>query len=225
MNCYPEPLIRLISELTKLPGIGEKTGERLAFHILKTQSEEAMKLAVAIRDVKKRIRSCRTCFNVSEEEYCSICKNEKRNRSLICVVEQPKDLVAFEKTGGYNGIYHVLMGRLALLEGVAPEDLTFKELFERARKEETKEVILATNPDLEGDTTALYIAKNLKDCRVKLTRIARGIPSGSNIEHVSNAILFDALKGRKEFRMEPVGKDVELEEESLGQEGDTRHEA
>ena len=196
---YTETLNRLIEELGKLPGVGPKTAERLAFHILKAQPAEATALADAIRDVKTKIRRCEVCYNLSEEPICRICSDERRDKSLICVVEQPKDLISLEKTGVCKWVYHVLDGHIAPLEGIEPDDLTINKLVERVRAGNVKEVIMATNPNMAGDGTALYISSLLKDTGVKITRLARGLPTGSTIEYASSKILTDAITGRQEL--------------------------
>ncbi len=198
MEVYTETLQALISEFERLPGIGHKTAERLAYHVLRSSSEEMLKLSDAIRQVKKNVRNCKVCFNISEKELCPICEDPTRDKTTVCVVEQPKDLYAIEKTGAYRGRYHVLMGTFAPLEGIAPEDLTIEPLFARIRAESIREVILATNPNFEGDGTALYIAERLKQhSGLRVTRLARGMPSGSLLEHVSKTIVSDALEGRR----------------------------
>ena len=194
-----ESLSRLVGELRKLPGIGGRTAERLAYHILRAEREEAMALAYAIRDVKKNMRHCPECFNLTEGELCSICADPRRDGTTICVVEQPKDLWAFESAGTYKGLYHVLMGRLAPLDDMGPEDLTGDRLVARVKKGGVKEIIIATNPNMEGDGTAVYIKEKLAGTDVKVTRIARGIPSGSSIEYSSTNILQDALAERREM--------------------------
>ncbi|MBI4583053.1 MAG: recombination protein RecR [Planctomycetes bacterium] len=204
MEFYTQTLQNLIAEFERLPGIGRKTAERLAYYILRASKDEAMKLAYAIRDVKKNVKNCRICFNISETDLCSVCLDPLRDESVICVVEQPKDLYAIERTGSYKGRYHVLMGAFAPLEGIAPEDLTINGLLERIRQQfqsgrPAQEIILATNPNFEGDGTALFLMEKLKADfpGLKITRIARGIPSGSNLEHVSKTIVTDALEGRR----------------------------
>ena len=198
MGQYAETIERLMEEFGKLPGIGARTAERLAFHILKAEGEEAMALARAIRDVKTKIRPCRQCFNLSEAELCNICSDERRDRSVVCVVEQPKDLLSIESTGVFRGLYHVLMGHIAPLEGVEPEDLTIDALLERVRSGGVKEVILATNPNVAGDGTSLHITSLLEPLNVKVTRLARGLPSGGQIEYASKSILADALTERRD---------------------------
>jgi len=198
MEFYTQALQTLIGEFERLPGIGRKTAERLAYHVLRSAPEEILKLAEAIRAVKSSIRNCRICSNITEKELCLICEDPGRDAAMVCVVEQPKDLFAIEKTGAYRGRYHVLLGSFAPLEGVTPEDLTIEALFQRIRTEGIREVILATNPNFEGDGTALYIAERLKGIEgLKVTRLARGIPSGSLLEHVSKTIVSDALEGRR----------------------------
>lgn len=195
---YPESLSRLVAELGRLPGVGQKTAERLAYHILKATPDEAMRLAFAIRDVKKNIRPCSVCAMVTEADPCSTCADPARDAGLICVVEQPKDVYVLEKTGTYRGVYHVLMGNLALLDGIEAKDLTVDRLEARVRSGSVREVIIATNPNLDGDATSLYISKLLAPLGVRVTRIARGIPAGSTLEYASKAILQDALEGRRE---------------------------
>ena len=198
-NAYTESLNRLIEELGKLPGIGPKTAERLAFHILKSEPAEAMALADAIRDVKTKIKRCEVCYNLSEQPICQICSDERRDKSLICVVEQSKDVISLEKTGACKWIYHVLGGHIAPLEGTEPGDLTIDKLVERVRGGGIKEVIMATNPNIAGDGTALYISSLLKTTGVRITRLARGLPTGSTIEYASSKILTDAITGRQEL--------------------------
>ena len=188
-----------MSEFGKLPGIGARTAERLAFHILKASDEEAMALAGAIHDVKTKIHPCRRCFNLTEQEVCPICADPRRDQSVICVVEQPKDLLAIESTGAYRGVYHVLMGHIAPLEGVEPEDLTIDALLARVRSGEVSEIVLATNPNIAGDGTSLHVASVLESSGVKVTRLARGLPTGGQIEYANKSILTDALTDRREM--------------------------
>ncbi|HUT58456.1 MAG TPA: recombination mediator RecR [Phycisphaerae bacterium] len=197
MAKYSETIERLIEEFGKLPGIGARTAERLAFHVLKSTEDEAMGLARAIRDVKTRIRPCKQCHNLSEGELCAVCSDPRRDRSLICVVEQPKDLLAVESTGAYRGLYHVLMGQIAPLEGVGPEDLTIDALVARVKAGGVREVILATNPTISGDATALHIASLLEGAGVAVTRLARGLPTGGQIEYANKSILTDAITDRR----------------------------
>ena len=198
-SAYTETLNKLIDELGKLPGIGPKTAERLAFHILKAESAEAMALAQAVIDVKTKIRRCKICFNFCEDDTCKICADQNRDKSLVCVVEQPKDLIMLEKTGSCKWVYHVLGGHIAPLDGVEPGDLTIEQLIRRVRQGGITEVIMATNPNLAGDGTALYISSLLKPTGVKITRLARGLPSCSTIEFASGRILTDAINGRQEM--------------------------
>jgi recombination protein RecR len=196
---YTEALNRLIEEFGKLPGVGPKTAERLAFYILKAEPNEAIALADAIHDVKAKIKRCEVCYNYSEEKICEICLDHRRDQSLICVVEQPKDVIALEKTGTCKWVYHVLGGHIAPLEGVEPGDLTIDKLVKRVRKGGVKEVIMATNPNMAGDGTALYISSLLKNAGVKITRLARGLPTGSTIEYASGKMLTDAIIGRQQL--------------------------
>lgn len=198
-SAYTESLNRLIEEFGRLPGVGPKTAERLAFYILKAQPEEAMKLAEAIRDVKNKIKRCQICHNLSEQATCQICLDPRRDQSVICIVEQPKDVISLEKTGTCKWVYHVLGGHIAPLEGIEPDDLAIKELVERVRGGNIKELVMATNPNLAGDGTALYISSLLRTADVKITRLARGLPSGSTIEYASGKILTDAIIGRQEI--------------------------
>jgi len=188
---------QLIECLTRLPGIGRKSAERIAYHLLRVSKEEAFALADAIRAVKENVHHCKICFNLSEQETCHICRDATRDQTLLCVVEQPQDLMAIEQTGAYHGLYHVLLGRLAPLDGVGPEQLTIRELVERVRNGTFREVIMATNPTVEGDGTALFISNQLADTGVKLTRLARGITPGSVIQFANKEILTDALTGRQ----------------------------
>ncbi len=196
---YTQSLNELIEQFGKLPGIGPKTAERLAFHILKAEPNEAMALAEAISDVKKNIRQCRVCFNLAEAELCGICADSRRDHSVICVVEQPKDVISLEKTGLCQWVYHVLNGHIAPLEGIEPDDLTIDALVKRIRAGGVGEVVMATNPNLEGDGTALYIHSLLRNMKVKVTRLARGLPAGSAIEFAASSILQDAILGRTNF--------------------------
>jgi recombination protein RecR len=196
---YTESLNRLIEEFGKLPGIGPKTAERLAFYVLRAKPAEAMALAEAIRDVKNKIKRCEICYNFSEQAVCQICSDPRRDKGLICVVEQPKDVISLEKTGTCKWVYHVLGGHIAPLEGVEPGDLTVEQLVERVREGGVKEVIMATNPNMAGDGTALYISSLLRTAGVKITRLARGIPTGSTIEYASGKMLTDAIIGRQQL--------------------------
>ena len=194
-----ESVTKLVEEFAKLPGIGKKSAERLAYHILRVHESEALGLADAIRGVKQNVRYCKNCYNLTEHEECEICRDARRERSQLCVVEQPRDLMALEQAGTYRGVYHVLLGRIAPLEGVGPEHLTIEALVKRVREGGVKEVIMATNPTLEGDGTALYISSLLADLPVEITRLARGITTGSVLEFANKEILADALAGRQKF--------------------------
>ena len=191
-----ESLERLRNAFQALPGIGPRSAERLAFHVLRHSREDAQALAQAILDVKDKVFHCRTCFNLTEEDPCAICASPSRNRGEIWVVEQPKDLIALEKTGLVKGVYHVLMGHIAPLENIEPGDLTIEPLVKRAADPEVREVILATNPTVEGDGTALYIESVLGDSDVKVTRLARGLAVGSQLEYASIGMLEAAIRGR-----------------------------
>jgi recombination protein RecR len=199
MALYAKPIDHLIQALTRLPGIGRKTASRLAFHILRSSPSEAQELARAILDVKEKIRLCSTCFNLTDEDPCRICQDERRNQQALCVVEEPNDLMAIENTGVFNGRYHVLHGTISPLEGVGPDDIKIKELLERLRKEKISEVILATNPTVEGVATAIYVTDLMKPLGIKITRIAYGIPMGSEIEYSDGITLSKALEGRREI--------------------------
>jgi recombination protein RecR len=199
MALYAKPIDHLIEALTRLPGIGRKTASRLAFHILRSSPSEAQQLARAILDVKEKIRLCSICFNLTDEDPCRICQDERRARDVLCVVEGPNDLIAIENTGDFNGRYHVLHGTISPLEGVGPDDLKIRELLERLQKEQISEVILATNPTVEGGATALYLSGLIKPFSIKVTRIAYGIPMGSEIEYSDGMTLSKALEGRREI--------------------------
>lgn len=199
MTLLTESVTRLVDEFAKLPGIGKKSAERLAYHVLRVHKAEALSLADAIRDVKQNVRYCRTCFNLAESDECSICLDARRDRGLLCVVEQPRDLMALEQAGVYRGLYHVLLGRIAPLEGIGPDQLTVTALIERVRGGAFREVIMGTNPTLEGDGTALYITNLLQELPLEITRLARGITTGSVLEFANKEILADALAGRQKF--------------------------
>lgn len=191
-----ETLLIAIDELSKLPGIGKKTAQRLALHIIKNDRESAEKLAKAIVDLKEKLMLCKKCFNLSEAEFCDICKNPKRDQTTICVVEEVSDVIAIEKSHEYNGLYHVLGGVLSPLMGIGAENIRIKELINRFHDEEIKEVILALNPDTEGETTSLYLAKLIKPFGIKVTRIARGIPIGGDLEFADEATIGKAMINR-----------------------------
>jgi recombination protein RecR len=185
-----------MAELGRLPGIGPRSAERVAFHLLRAPPEDALALADAIRDIKQNLRHCSTCFNLTEEDPCPICQDSRRDASFIVVVEQPKDVMLLEQTGLIQGVYHVLMGRIAPLENIGPDDLTIAALVDRVRKGNVREVLVATNPTMEGDGTALYIQSVLEPMGVKLSRLARGLAVGSQVEYASRAMLEAAIKGR-----------------------------
>lgn len=199
MTLLTESVTKLVDEFAKLPGIGKKSAERLAYHVLRIHKNEALALADAIRNVKENVRYCRTCYNLAEGEECAICRDPRRDRTLLCVVEQPRDLMALEQAGSFRGLYHVLLGRIAPLEGVGPDQLTIAAVVERARTGSFREIIMGTNPTLEGDGTALYIANQLEGLPVEITRLARGITTGSVLEFANKEILADALAGRQKF--------------------------
>lgn len=190
---------RLVEEFANLPGIGRKTADRLANHILSCRESDALALADAIREVKRSVRRCSICFNLTDQELCSICRDSRRDRTVVCVVEQPKDVNALEAASAYEGTYHVLGGRIAPLEGIGPEDLTIGKLVQRVHRDGVKELIMATNPTLEGDGTALFITNLLEDKSVEITRLARGIATGSVLEFANKEMLADALRGRQHF--------------------------
>lgn len=198
MSNYTQSIQNLMDQLAALPGIGMRSAERIAFHLLKQKPEEAMKLAEAIRDVKTRIRHCSICYNLTEQDPCAICSDPRRDQGLVCVVEQPKDLLALEATGLYRGVYHVLLGRIAPLEGMEPGDLTIAPLLKRLSAGNVREVIMGTNPNVEGDGTALHLQSLFSEFpQVKITRLARGLPTGSQLEYANRNILADAISGRQ----------------------------
>uniref|UniRef100_A0A7C4LJW0 Recombination protein RecR n=1 Tax=Schlesneria paludicola TaxID=360056 RepID=A0A7C4LJW0_9PLAN len=196
---YGPSVGRLVDRLAGLPGIGRKTAERLAQHLLSCDTSEAVALADAIRDVREVVHPCANCFNLTEGELCSICSDPRRDRQVVCVVELPKDLLAIEATGIFQGTYHVLGGRISPLSGIGPEDLNIEALVRRVREQGVREVVMGTNPTLEGDGTALYISNLLAETPVQITRLARGIASGSVLEFANREMLADALRGRQAF--------------------------
>lgn len=201
MSSYTQPIQNLMNELSRLPGIGMRSAERIAFHLLKLKPEDAMRLATAISDVKTKIRHCSVCYNLTEADPCSICSDPSRDQGLVCIVEQPKDLLALEGTGLYKGVYHVLLGRISPLEGIEPGDLTVDGLLERIAAGTVRELIMGTNPTMEGDGTALYIQDRVaaQFPQTQITRLARGLPAGSNIEYANRNILADAISGRQKM--------------------------
>ncbi len=198
MALHAKPIDHLIESLSKLPGIGKKTASRLAFHILRSSLSDAQELARAILDVKEKIRLCSICYNLTDDDPCWICRDERRSSDVICVVEGPNDLIAIENTGTFQGKYHVLHGAISPLEGVGPEELKIKELISRLQREKVAEVILATNPTVEGGATSLYLTDLIKALGIKVTRIAYGVPMGGEIEYSDGMTLSKALEGRRE---------------------------
>lgn len=199
MAYFPSSLENLIDKFASLPGVGKKSAQRLAFHILNLSDEEAFAFADAITEAKHSVRFCSICQNLTEDDICSICASERRDRSVICVVSDPKDVLSIERGREYNGLYHVLHGVLSPMSGVGPDDIKIKELLVRVADSEVQEVIMATNPDTEGEATALYLSKLLKPFNVKITRLAYGIPVGSNLEFADDATLNKAIEGRTEM--------------------------
>ncbi|HVT12895.1 MAG TPA: recombination mediator RecR [Fimbriimonadaceae bacterium] len=195
---FARPLAELIAELERLPGVGPKSAQRLAYHLLRVSDAEANRLADSIRNAKQKLRFCEKCQNISESELCEICADPRRDRTLICVVAEPRDIAAVERVNEYRGTYHVLHGLLSPMDGVGPEQLRVKELLERLR-EDVHEVILATNPTIEGDATALYLAKLLKPIGIKVTRLAHGMPVGGELDYADSATLLSALEYRREM--------------------------
>jgi recombination protein RecR len=194
-----EPVARLIEEFNKLPGIGPKSAQRITYFLLRSSIEQARELAAAIMEVKERIRYCSVCFNITDEDPCSICSNDTRDRTKICVVEEPLDVLAIERTRGFKGLYHVLHGAISPMEGVGPDDLRTRELLGRLKSEPCQEVILATNPNLEGEATAMYLRGLLVPLGVRVTRIARGLPVGGDLEYADEVTLTRAFEGRQEL--------------------------
>jgi recombination protein RecR len=198
VNVYEGVMQTLIDELGRLPGIGPKSAQRIAFYLLKVDATDAKRLARAIEDAKDRVTWCRRCYNIAEGELCGFCLDERRDHHLVCVVEEPRDIVAVERTGEYRGRYHVLQGAISPIEGVGPEQLRIKELLARIPDEEITEVILATNPNIEGEATAMYLARLLKPAGLRVTRIASGLPVGGDLEYADEVTLGRALEGRRE---------------------------
>lgn len=191
------PLARLIDELSKLPGVGPKTAQRLAYHILRTTGSDAEALAAAVRSVKTDLKYCSVCFNIAEADPCALCSSDERDQRVVCVVEEPLDVLAIERTGRFNGVYHVLHGAISPVNGVRPDDLRIAELAARARKNGIEELILATNPNLEGEATAMYIAQLLSETGARITRLARGLPMGGDLEYADEVTVSRALEGRR----------------------------
>lgn len=199
MNYHPPSVGRLVEALQRLPGIGPKTAQRLTFHLLKQSEVAVRELAEALIDLKARVVHCSRCFNVTDQDPCRICADPARDVGLLCVVEEPNDLLAMERTGEYRGGYHVLLGALSPLEGIGPDELKVRELLTRLEADQVREVILATNPNVEGDATAIYLAKLLRPLGVRVTRIARGLPVGGDLEYADEVTLTRALEGRREM--------------------------
>ena len=199
MKQYPKPLGRLINELSKMPGIGGKTAQRLAFHILSLPAEEAAALATSITEAKEKMKYCPVCGNLTDQEPCSICRDKNRRQDIICVVESPKDVMAMERIKEFDGLYHVLHGAISPMDGVGPEDINLKQLIVRLQNSDVKEIILATNPNIEGEATAMYIARLIKPSGIKVSRIANGIPVGGDLEYADEVTLLKAMEGRREL--------------------------
>jgi len=199
MSFYAEPIARLLEELERLPGVGPKSAQRLAFHILKGDDATAARLADAIVEVKRRIHFCGRCFNFSAEELCEYCRDARRDAASICVVEEPRDVVAIERTGEFHGLYHVLQGAISPMDGIGPEQLRVRELIDRLGDGEVTEVVIATNPNVEGETTALYLARLIKPLGIRVTRIASGLPVGGDLEYADEVTLGRALEARREM--------------------------
>ncbi|MBN1658980.1 MAG: recombination protein RecR [Anaerolineae bacterium] len=195
----PEPVTRLIEAFSQLPGIGPKTASRLTFYLLRRPPEQAASLADALRALKERIVYCQTCYNITEQSPCAVCQDEARDRSLVCVVEEPLDVLAIERTGEYRGLYHVLHGAISPVDGIGPDELRIDELMRRLKDEPVREVLLATNPNLEGEATAMYLARLLQARGVRVTRLARGLPVGGDLEYADAVTLSRALEGRQEM--------------------------
>jgi recombination protein RecR len=193
------PLERVINELSKLPSVGRKTAQRLAFHLLKATDEDAAALAQAILDLRRKTRACKDCFNLAEQELCPICTDPRRDSGLLCVVEEPTNLLAIERTSAFHGLYHVLGGALSPLKDVGPDQLHMRELMERVRGESFREVILATNPNVEGEATAVYLSRLLKPLGLQITRLAQGLPAGGDLEFMDDLTLRRALEGRRDY--------------------------
>ena len=199
MEYYAKPLNKLINELSRLPGIGGKTAQRLAFHILSMDEKSAMELANAISDAKKSMTYCSVCGNLTDTDPCAICSDDSRDKSTICVVESPKDVVAMEKIREYRGYYHVLHGAISPMDGIGPDDINLRSLIVRLQDEAVKELIIATNPNIEGEATAMYIARLIKPSGIKVTRIAHGIPVGGDLDYADEVTLLKAVEGRREL--------------------------
>lgn len=199
MRALPEPVSRLIEEFNRLPGIGPKSASRLAFYLLRAPKEQAQKLAEAVLQIKERIVLCSVCFNITENDPCVVCQDAGRDRSQVCVVEEPLDILAVERTGEYHGLYHVLHGAISPMDGIGPAELRVRELLERCKSGTIREVLLATNPNLEGEATAMYLAHQITPLGIRVTRLARGLPMGGDLEYADTVTLTQALEGRREM--------------------------
>jgi len=199
MRQYPKPLGRLINELSKLPGIGGKTAQRLAFHILSLDDREAQALAASITEAKETMKYCSVCGNLTDQDPCSICTDKSRRQDVICVVENPRDVMAMERIKEFDGLYHVLHGAISPMDGIGPEDINLKQLIVRLQGSDVREIILATNPNIEGEATAMYIARLIKPSGIKVSRIANGIPVGGDLEYADEVTLLKAMEGRREL--------------------------
>jgi recombination protein RecR len=197
MAAYTRSMQELIEHFKKMPGIGFKTAERMAFYVLKSDRQDMEKFSLAIKNVKEQVKFCKKCGNLSEADLCNICAEPRRDKTIVCVVEHPKDLILIEKSGHYKGTYHVLFGVISPLDGIGPDELRIKELLSRVKEDKVKEVIIATNSNAEGETTALYLSRELKHFKVKVTRIAYGIPVGGDLEYADQATLIRAMEGRR----------------------------
>ncbi|MGF6376451.1 recombination protein RecR [Clostridiales Family XIII bacterium PM5-7] len=199
MRQYPRPLGKLINELSRLPGIGGKTAQRLAFHILSLEDAEAESLAQSILEAKQTMKYCSVCGNLTDQDPCTICQDQSRKQDVICVVESPKDVMAMERIKEFEGLYHVLHGAISPMDGIGPEDINLKQLIVRLQNSQVKEIILATNPNIEGEATAMYIARLIKPSGIKVSRIANGIPVGGDLEYADEVTLLKAVEGRREL--------------------------
>jgi recombination protein RecR len=199
MDTTPQPVLRLIEAFSRLPGIGPKSASRLTYYLLRSQSDEATELADALKELRERTQFCSVCFNITEESPCPICQSDERDRNVICVVEEPLDVMAIERTREYRGLYHVLHGVISPMDGIGPEDLRIRELIDRIETGTVKEIILATNPSLEGENTAMYIQRKISNSNIKITRLARGLPMGGDLEYADEVTLARALEGRREM--------------------------
>lgn len=199
MTFYPEPLARLIDELQKLPGIGPKTAQRLAFHIMRAPREDADKLSASVAEVRDKVTYCKRCYNFTDQELCDICRDPQRDASIVCVVEEARDVVAVERTGEFHGLYHVLQGAISPIDNIGPEDIRVAELVERLKNGEIAEIVIATNPNVEGEATAMYLARLVKPLGINATRIASGLPVGGDLEYADEVTLGRALSGRRQI--------------------------